>query len=104
MSDHNDTQEIVLLGMKFDNFAKDLKRSIDDLAKTVDVHSKEIWGTDDSNIGIKAKVTSIVIDRAKEKEDKNRKEKNSLIWRSVIATPVVGLVVDWVVKALHKTP
>jgi hypothetical protein len=84
---HTRTESIEILTSKFDSFAKEIRQSIDSMKETVDMHSKEIWGTSDDNIGIKAKVRDITEERKREREGRT-------YWRAAVGVPVIGLIID----------
>lgn len=99
MPNQNDTQTIVIaMREEFKTHSVKMEAFQEQTAKLLKAHSEEIWGTDEENIGIKAKVRDITNERKRESD-------NRMWWRGAVGIPLIGLSIDKLLSiftAVHK--
>ena len=97
MSNQNDTHELMIaLRDAFNKHAAKMESFQEQTNKILKAHSDEIWGTDDENIGLKAKMRDVTEERKREREAR-------VWWRGAVGVPVVGLVLDKLVTIFQIT-
>lgn len=99
MSNQNETQAIILaVRDEFRIHAAKTEAFQERTNKLIDAHSQEIWGTDDENPGLKAKVRDMTKEREREREAR-------IWWRGAIGIPIIGLSIDKLITiftTVHK--